>query len=512
MKLIQSEQKDLLMRHVVPKSNSSLILGVDIGSSGLKAILLDVEKGICATVSESLALYNENTGWAEADTNEWWQSLCIAIPKLIAQAKCKNTDISAIAISGMVPAVVISDESGRALRRAILQNDARASGEILELANKLEGVDLLSLTGSMLTQQSVAPTALWLSRNESEIWKQTKFISGSYDWMAMRLGAKPHVERNWAIESGLYGWDKQPIAGVIKATNISWPDLLAPQDPGSKVGEVSKEAAIETGLQAGMAIYVGGADHVLSAYGAGLNSHGDCLVKLGGAGDILAVSDEFFIDSRLYLDAHPIPGKWLPNGCMATSGSLLRWEQKLLNDADLVTLDSEAQKSEAGALLVLPYFLGEKSPLHDPNLRGVISGLHLGTTRGDIHRSFLEAIAYGFKQHFQIFAERGLIVKNPKVTNGGSKSRLWREILADVLDKNLTSIINHPGASFGAAVVAGIGSGAISDWAYVDGALEKGEVIEPNKGNKARYQERYEMYLELQASTRDISHKLARTN
>jgi len=496
----------------VPKNNSTLILGVDIGSSGLKAVLLDVEKGICATVSESLALYNEHTGWAEADTDEWWQSLCIAIPKLIAKANCKSTDISAVAISGMVPAVVISDENGQVLRRAILQNDARATSEISELSSKLEGLDLLSLTGSLLTQQSVAPTALWLSRNESEIWRRAKLISGSYDWIAMRLGAKPHVERNWAIESGLYGWDKQPISEVISATNISWPELLTPLDPGTPVGEVSKAAAIETGLQAGIAIYVGGADHVLSAYGAGLNSHGDCLVKLGGAGDILAVSDEFFIDPRLYLDAHPIPGKWLPNGCMATSGSLLRWEQKILNGVDLETLDNEAQNSEAGALLTLPYFLGEKSPLHDPNLRGVISGLHLGTTRGDIHRSFLEAIAYGFKEHFQIFAERGLIVKSPKVTNGGSKSRLWREILADVLDKNLTSIINHPGASFGAAVIAGIGSGAISDWSYVDGALEKGEIIEPNGSNKARYQERYGMYLELQTSTREISHKLARTN
>ena len=496
----------------MPKNNSSLILGVDIGSSGLKAVLLDVEKGIRATVSESLALYNENTGWAEADTNQWWQSICIAIPKLISEANCKSTDISAVAISGMVPAVVISDENGRALRRAILQNDARATSEISELSSKLEGLDLLSLTGSLLTQQSVAPTALWLSRNESEIWKRAKLISGSYDWMAMRLGAKPHVERNWAIESGLYGWDKQPISEVISATNISWPELLTPLDPGTQVGEVSNAAAIETGLQAGIAIYVGGADHVLSAYGAGLNSHGDCLVKLGGAGDILAVSDEFFIDPRLYLDAHPIPGKWLPNGCMATSGSLLRWEQKILDGVDLETLDNEAQNSEAGVLLTLPYFLGEKSPLHDPNLRGVISGLHLGTTRGDIHRSFLEAIAYGFKEHFQIFAERGLIVKSPKVTNGGSKSRLWREILADVLDKNLTSIINHPGASFGAAVIAGIGSGAISDWSYVDGALEKGEIIEPNGSNKARYQERYGMYLELQTSTREISHKLARTN
>ena len=512
MKWIQSEQRDLLRRPVVPKNNSSLILGVDIGSSGLKAVLLDVEKGIRATVSESLALYNENTGWAEADTNQWWQSICIAIPKLISEANCKSTDISAVAISGMVPAVVISDENGRALRRAILQNDARATSEISELSSKLEGLDLLSLTGSLLTQQSVAPTALWLSRNESEIWKRAKLISGSYDWMAMRLGAKPHVERNWAIESGLYGWDKQPISEVISATNISWPELLTPLDPGTQVGEVSNAAAIETGLQAGIAIYVGGADHVLSAYGAGLNSHGDCLVKLGGAGDILAVSDEFFIDPRLYLDAHPIPGKWLPNGCMATSGSLLRWEQKILDGVDLETLDNEAQNSEAGVLLTLPYFLGEKSPLHDPNLRGVISGLHLGTTRGDIHRSFLEAIAYGFKEHFQIFAERGLIVKSPKVTNGGSKSRLWREILADVLDKNLTSIINHPGASFGAAVIAGIGSGAISDWSYVDGALEKGEIIEPNGSNKARYQERYGMYLELQTSTREISHKLARTN
>ncbi|TSA22790.1 MAG: carbohydrate kinase [Actinomycetales bacterium] len=512
MKWIQSEQRDLLRRPVVPKNNSTLILGVDIGSSGLKAVLLDVEKGICATVSESLALYNEHTGWAEADTDEWWQSLCIAIPKLIAKANCKSTDISAVAISGMVPAVVISDENGQVLRRAILQNDARATSEISELSSKLEGLDLLSLTGSLLTQQSVAPTALWLSRNESEIWRRAKLISGSYDWIAMRLGAKPHVERNWAIESGLYGWDKQPISEVISATNISWPELLTPLDPGTPVGEVSKAAAIETGLQAGIAIYVGGADHVLSAYGAGLNSHGDCLVKLGGAGDILAVSDEFFIDPRLYLDAHPIPGKWLPNGCMATSGSLLRWEQKILNGVDLETLDNEAQNSEAGALLTLPYFLGEKSPLHDPNLRGVISGLHLGTTRGDIHRSFLEAIAYGFKEHFQIFAERGLIVKSPKVTNGGSKSRLWREILADVLDKNLTSIINHPGASFGAAVIAGIGSGAISDWSYVDGALEKGEIIEPNGSNKARYQERYGMYLELQTSTREISHKLARTN
>jgi xylulokinase len=262
---------------------------------------------------------------------------------------------------------------------------------------------------------------------------------------------------------------------------------------------------------AGTPIYVGGADHVLSAYGAGLVSNGDCLVKLGGAGDILAVSDEFFIDKRLYLDAHPIAGKWLPNGCMATSGSLLRWEQNLLGGIDLATLDAEANNSTPGALLTLPYFLGEKSPLHDPDLRGVIAGLHLGTTRGDLHRSFLEAIAYGFKQHFEVFTERKLAINNPRVTNGGSRSRLWREILADILGRSLTSIINHPGASFGAAIAAGMGSGAITDWSYVEGALEQGEIIDPNPANKDRYLERYSAYLELQMETTKISHKLART-
>jgi xylulokinase len=167
----------------------------------------------------------------------------------------------------------------------------------------------------------------------------------------------------------------------INRRYLDFPELLSPKKPGEIVGELSKESALDLGLSTSTKIVVGGADHVLSAYAAGLISEGDCLVKLGGAGDVLAVSDNKFLDERLYLDAHPAPNKWLPNGCMATSGSLLRWEQSLLNGIDLVALDKEAESSKPGALLTLPYFLGEKSPLHDPNLRGAIAGLHLGTTR-----------------------------------------------------------------------------------------------------------------------------------
>jgi xylulokinase len=477
----------------------------------VKAILLDPQRGIVASRSYDVALYSDHPGWSEADAGEWWSGVTSLIPLLLGDAKATGADVVALAVSGMVPAVVLLDDEDRPLRRAILQNDGRAAREIEDIRSALGDLDLLALTGSVLSQQSIAPTASWLAHHEPEIWKTVASVRGSYDWLAHALGARSHVEENWAIEGGLYDFDLAPIAAVQDATNVRWPALLEVCAPATVVGEVSRRAAEATGLAEGTAIVVGGADHVLSAYGAGLVHEGECLIKLGGAGDILAVSDQALLDSRLYLDKHPVPGKWLPNGCMATSGSLLRWEQSLFNDAPLAELDAAAAQSAAGTLLALPYFLGEKTPLHDPDLRGVMVGMNLTTTRGDIHRSFLEAIAYGFRSHVEIFAQDGLRLTRTTVTNGGSKSRLWREILSDVLNRDLVSITDHPGAAFGAAVIAGIGTGAIPDWSYVAGALEVGEVISPNSANIEMYKQRYQEFLRLSDVTTSISHDIARS-
>ena len=489
-----------------------LLLGIDLGSSGVKATLVSPEGGIVASTSCPVELYSDHAGWAEAEPAEWWRATCQVIGELLTMSGANRSDVKALAVSGMVPAVVICDEQGAPLRRAILQNDARATAEIRELQETLSHLDLLRLTGSVLSQHSVSPTVLWLARREPESWSRTASVQGSYDWLARQFGAEAHVEQNWALESGLYNLDLRPLGEVFAATGIDWPASLPVLRPGSVVGEVSAAAAEASGLAAGTTIVVGGADHVLSAYGAGLVKSGDTLIKLGGAGDILAVSKKVFLDHRLYLDAHPIPGSWLPNGCMATSGSVLRWEQHLLAGATLDELDAEARDAAPGALLSLPYFLGEKTPLHDPDLRGVIAGLHLGTTRGDLHRSFLEGIAYGFKAHVDVFAEGGLVLGDVRVTNGGSRSRLWREILADVLQRDLISIIDHPGASYGAAVIAGIGTGLVSDWSYVTGALEKGEVISPQPQTVALYEERFQQFLQLGQATAVISHSLARSN
>jgi xylulokinase len=268
--------------------------------------------------------------------------------------------------------------------------------------------------------------------------------------------------------------------------------------------------AERSSLAPGTRLVVGGADHVISAFSAGVEREGDALVKLGGAGDILAASDTPLVDERLYLDAHPIPGRWLPNGCMATSGSLIRWYQSLIGGEDLATLDTEATSRPAADVLCLPYFLGEKSPLNDPNLRGTFAGLHLGHTRADLYRSVLESIAFGFRHHVEVFAERGITLTRVMVTNGGSKSTLWKQIHSEVLGIGLHPVVDHPGASLGAAVIAAIGIGSLGGWEDSKRFLELDRAIEPDPAKVSLYNDAYREWRELGAAVTPISHSIAR--
>jgi xylulokinase len=489
----------------------SLTIGIDIGTTGTKTVLLDVARGIVAQASRDTTLFSPGPGFAEADTAQWLTNVVDSIREIRSVAGVGPGDVDAIAVSGMVPAVVPVDGGGNALRRAILQNDARAHHEIGQLATALADVDLVSLTGSTLSQQSVAPTVLWLARHEPAAYSQTKHLVGSYDWMLSALGADIHVERNWALESGLFTIDGEQADVVLKAANLDAGLLPPVRNPGTQAGVLSPEAAEWTGLQAGTALIVGGADHVLSAYAAGVNHPGDGLVKLGGAGDILVASDVQVTDERLYLDAHPVPGRWLPNGCMATSGSLIRWFQAVIGGEDLAVLDAEAAQRAPAEVLCLPYFLGEKTPLHDPDLRGVFAGMHLGHTRADLYRSVLEAIAFGFRHHVDVFADISIPLTRTMITNGGSKSTLWKQIHADVLGIEVHPVIGHPGASLGAAIIAAIGAGALDDWADASRFVTLGPPVAPDPQRKQVYDDAYARWRELGDVTTAVSHAIARS-
>jgi xylulokinase len=490
---------------------STYTIGIDIGTTGTKTVLFDTDDGIVGQASRETTLYSPGPGFAEADTGQWHQNVVESIREILSTSGIRGDAVRAIAVSGMVPAVVPLDGHGRPLRRAILQNDARAHREVAELARALDGVDLVTTTGSALTQQSVAPTTAWLRAHEPDVYERTAHYVGSYDWVLTALGADVHVEQNWALESGLFTIDGD-IADVVVAAACLDPATLAPvHRPGTRVGELSRAAADSTGLSTGTALIVGGADHVLSAYAAGVNAPGDALVKLGGAGDILVASDTRVVDERLYLDAHPVPGHWLPNGCMATSGSLIRWFQTLIGGVELTQLDDEATSSAPAEVLCLPYFLGEKSPLHDPDLRGVFAGMHLGHGRADLYRSVLEAIAFGFRHHVDVFTDIGIPPSRVMITNGGSKSTLWKQIHADVLGIEMRPVRGHPGASLGAAVIAAIGVGALDDWSDAARFVAFDPPVVPDPTRRSVYDDAYRNWRDLGAAVAPISHAMARS-
>lgn len=486
-------------------------VGIDIGTTGTKTVLLDCAGGIVATATRENTLHSPSPGFAEADTDQWYGNVTDSIREVMSGSGVAPESVAAVATSGMVPAVIPVDSAGKPLRRAILQNDARAHHEVTVLADALATVDLVTLTGSALTQQSVAPTTVWLRTHEPDVYANTAYWVGSYDWVLTALGAPAHVEQNWALESGLFSIDGDIAADVLAAAALD-PATLAPvRRPGTQVGELSSHAAEATGLRAGTPLVVGGADHVLSAYAAGVNKPGDALVKLGGAGDILVASDTPVVDERLYLDAHPVPGHWLPNGCMATSGSLIRWFQALVGGPALADLDNEAATRSPAEIVCLPYFLGEKSPIHDPDLRGVFAGMHLGHTRADMYRSVLEAIAFGFRHHVDVFDEIGIPFTRVMITNGGSKSTLWKQIHADVLGHDMHPVSGHPGASLGAAVIAAIGVGALDDWSDAARFITLDAPYTPDPARREAYDAAYATWRELGTAMTPLSHAIARS-
>jgi xylulokinase len=409
----------------------------------------------------------------------------------------------------MIPAVVLEDRAGRPLRKVILQNDARAAEDIAALREQLADVDLVATTGSQLTQQSVAPTWRWLARHEAATCRSAAAVVGGAEHLAVALGARPHLEWNWALESGLYDLIGNGLAAVLAACRLD-PALLPPVVRcGDVIGEVSVAAAGAVGLRPGTPIVAGGADHVLSAAAAGVAGPGDALVKLGGAGDLLLFSDLPVLDQRLYLDAHPLHDRWLPNGCMATSGSLLRWVQALIGGTDLATLDAAAAGVQPGEVLCLPHLLGEKSPIHDPDLRGAFIGLQLGHGPAHLHRAGLEAVAFGFRWMLDVAADVGLRPTRTLVANGGSSSTLWKRIIADATGNELHPVVDHPGAAYGAALAAAIGTGLLPGWVEAAELARTATPIEPDTGSTLLYDEAYASWHEALAALTPISHQLA---
>ncbi len=475
------------------------VLGIDVGTTALKAIALEREQGIVAQVELPHELRSPHPGWAEEDPEQWWATCCEACRRLLQVVPPRA--IEAIGISGMVPALLLLDASGTPLRPGIQQNDVRAIQEVEELRAAVDPREFLRITGCVPNQQSIDTKWRWLGRHEPQVVEQTAHMCGSYDFIVYRLTGHYSLEENWAVESGLYDvtrhrWHRPYLehAGID-------PALLPPvHAPVEIVAGVSEEAARLTGLLSGTPVVAGSADHVAAALAAGLTQSGDVLLKFGGAGDILYCDARPDPDPHFYFDYHDIPGLTLINGCMAASGSLVKWFAKeLAGGTSPQELDSEAQLVEpgAGGIVVLPYFLGEKTPIFDPAARGVFAGVMLHHTRAHLYRAVLEAVCYGFAHHLTLLKEAGRPIRHVVAADGGSRSALWMQIAADVVDLPVQVVAGQAASALGAAYVAAMGVGMCTDWSDIARFITRGPVYFPQISAVQRYRKGFALYRDL---------------
>src|SRR5215831_6394611 len=442
------------------------VLGIDVGTTALKAIALEREKGIVAQTDLPHELLSLQPGWAEEDPGRWWTTTVESIRQLLNTVPAES--IEAIGVSGMVPAMVVLDKDGNPLRPSIQQNDVRAIIEVEELRTDVDLDEFLRVTGCMPNQQSIDTKWRWLQRHEPGVVEQAAHICGSYDYIVYRLTGHYSLEENWAAESGFYDVVQhrrhQPYLEHARMDT----GLLPPvHQPIEIVAGVNDEAAKVTGLLPGTSVVAGSADHIAAALASGLTQNGDILLKFGGAGDILYCDSRPDPDPHFYFDYHDIHGLTLINGCMASSGSLVKWFcNTLANGMSPQDLDLEAQNIEpgAGGIIALPYFLGEKTPIFDPAARGVFAGLMLHHTRAHLYRSILEAVCFGFAHHLELLREAGRSVRRVVAADGGSRSTLWMQIAADVVDQPLQVVAGEAASALGAAFVAAMGVGMFADW------------------------------------------------
>lgn len=491
----------------------SCVIGIDIGTTSTIGVLLDTTNHkILKKISLNVELYSYKEGWAEEDPNQWWNNTKKILKELSNFAKKKKKKIMSIGTTGMLPALVILDKTGRVIRKSIQQSDSRTSAQLKKIFNKKNSKNFIKNTKCGINQQLIAPKLLWLKENEKNNFKKIYKICGSYDYINYKLTGKFSVEHNWALESGLMDFNKKKFTkNLTKLGSISINLLPKIYRSNTIISKLSNNVAEELSIDKNIKVTAGCADHVVSAFSSGVKKSGDVLLKFGGAGDILISTKKPLNDERLFLDYHILPKLFMPNGCMASSGSLLNWFIKNFYSSkncktNLKLIDKKASMTNIknNKIVVLPYFLGEKTPIHDLNAKGTITGLNLNHNKYDLWIAILESVCFGFMHHLEILKENNVKINNVLASDGGSKSKLWMQITANIIQKPIKVFKNIEGSYLGAAFVSAKTLGLYKNWNDINKLSGTSIIIKPQKNFKDHYKKKYMIYRKLYENLKDL--------
>ncbi|GAA1516661.1 FGGY-family carbohydrate kinase [Dactylosporangium maewongense] len=485
-------------------SGSGMVIGIDVGTSSTKGVLVAGDGAIIATAVRGHDVQTPRPGHVEMDAELWWGEAVSIVWELLA---AHPGEVTAVGVSGMGPCVVLTGDAGLPLRPGILYGvDTRATAQIARLTAQLGGPDVIrERTGSALSTQSVGPKLAWVAEHEPEVWRAARRLFMPASWLGWRLTGAYYLDQHSAsqctpmYDAAAQAWH-EPWAADL-AGSVALPPLVW---PGDVIGGVTPAAAAETGLRQGTPVVAGTIDAWSEAVSVGAQRLGDLMLMYGTTMFLVHTTDVRNTSPVLWGTTGAFPGTRNLAAGMATSGAITSWLHDLLGAPGYPRLLEEARESGPGArgLLMLPYFAGERTPIADPHARGVIAGLTVGHTRGDLYRAVLEATAFGVRHNIEAIEAAGGTIERIVAVGGGTQGGLWAQIVTDVTGREQLIPEKTIGASYGAAFLAS-NTTDVGTWNPVV------ERISPDPGAAAVYDERYQLYLDLYPATADISHRLA---
>lgn len=480
------------------------LLGIDVGTTGVKILLVDRDGGIKGSITEEYPLLTPRPGWAEQNPSDWWKATVKGIKKLLDRAEIKSGEIKGIGLTGQMHGSVFLNSKGDVVHPAILWCDQRTAKECEEITKRVGKEKVFEITSNPVLTGFQAPKIVWLRKNYPDVYKNVSKILLPKDYIRFCLTGVFATDVADASGTSLFDVRKRRWSEeILKALDI--PSSLLPEcfESPEITGYITEGVAKLTGLEEGTPVVAGAGDQAAGGVGSGIVEEGLVSVSLGTSGVVFAHLEDVFVDpeGRLHTFCHAVPGKWHIMGVMLSAGGSFRWLRDTFfgKDMSYTVMTDMAEKVPPGSegLIFLPYLTGERCPYPDPDARGVFFGISLKHRKEHFVRAVMEGVAFGLKDSISIMKKTGVPEgRKFRLTGGGAKSDLWCRIIADVFAGAAVRLRVEEGPSFGAAILAGVGVGIYNDVRTACKKLIKEEekTFIPDKKNCEIYEKFYTLY------------------
>lgn len=487
-----------------------LYIGIDLGTSAVKLLLMDETGHIQKIVSKEYPIYFPKPGWSEQRPEDWYEQTMAGLKELTAE--CDKSQVAGISFGGQMHGLVILDEADQVIRPALLWNDGRTFEECDYLNNVIGKEKLSEYTANISFTGFTAPKILWVKNKEPENFARIKKIMLPKDYLAYKLSGVHCTDLSDASGMLLLDvknrcWSKE----MCEICGIQVEMLPRLYESYETVGTLLPQLAEELGLSAQVKIAAGAGDNAAAAVGTGTVGDGMCNISLGTSGTVFISSKNFGVDkyNALHAFAHA-DGYYHLMGCMLSAASCNKWwMDEIIGTEDYAEEQKAITKLGENHVYFLPYLMGERSPHNNPNARGTFIGMTMDTTRADMTQAVLEGVAFALRDSFEVAKSLGIQIERTKICGGGAKSLLWKKIVANILNIKVDMIESEEGPALGGAMLAAVACG---EFASVEDAAAKlvkvVDTVEPDEELAAKYEERYQQFKEIYPACKELFNKI----